>query len=414
MPMKPFLFALLPSCSFAVQSEVTAKRTAGARSHGPTSIGLTSKGDLIRVSASRAARPKVPAEAAELTEEKRQLTNTAHDFLQTLRLCSPCTRFEQFGEDNNDGNSMCTDGLGKGIKAAFSIGIDSHDNWADVISSRYQIPVHEFDCGTSAPSRPHCKTCNVSFHQQCLLHDNGKATAAADHMRKMALNHAPKNPAVIRTVNASAFKTLTEMLQETGYAHAKPHSLLLKMDIQGAEWKFFSEESVHNIRKFKQLVVGFHNVHKVENHPMYLAAVKKLEEAGFAVAHLHGRTAAQKVEVFGENSEYRIPENIEVTYLKKPKHGCASNIPNKSQADLESEAAAADMLEPVLPDSPEKEAEQWKSNHPILASIPFVTLVGAIAVACWKVPTMFKETKPVEAAPKPVNSLEFLQRIAAH
>merc|ERR1719375_1883967 len=183
------------------------------------------------------------------------------DFLKTLHLCAPCKKYDRFGENNDGGYVMCSDGLEKGLVGAYSYGINGFDGWGMAVASRYHIPLNEYDC-TNANMPAKCSGCTVNFHYECIL--NNKA--------------APKYQ----------FKTLTQQFKESGNANAKDRSLLLKIDVEAAEWKVFAEEPVENMNKFREIVVEYHWINKQYNHGLYLQAVKKIEQAGFAVAHLHG------------------------------------------------------------------------------------------------------------------------------
>jgi hypothetical protein len=74
------------------------------------------------------------------------------------------------------------------------------------------------------------------------------------------------------------------MFKENGNENAKDRSLMLKIDVESAEWKVFAEEPVENLKKFREIVVEYHWIHEVNKHPLYLKAVKKIEQAGFSVS----------------------------------------------------------------------------------------------------------------------------------
>jgi len=243
------------------------------------------------------------------------------EFLRTLRLCAPCNKFERLGENNDGGYVMCTDGLEKGLVGAYSYGINGFDGWGMAVASRYHIPLNEYDC-TNSQEPAVCQGCKVNFHFECILNNNA----------------GPK----------FNFKTLTQQFKESGNANAKDRSLLLKIDVEAAEWKVFAEEPVENMRKFREIVVEYHWINKQYNHGMYLQAVKKIEEAGFAVAHLHGNNYGGGLQHFGE---YSIPNVLEVTYIQKPSAGCAADIPYHVPLDQPNNAAEPEIPDATLPTS---------------------------------------------------------------
>merc|ERR1719456_303640 len=112
---------------------------------------------------------------------------------------------------------------------------------------------------------------------------------------------------------------------DANLASAPDHSLLLKIDIDnGMEWKVLAEEPAAFLQKFRQIVVVYHDTNKIQNHQLYLQATKKLEAAGFAVAHLHGNNMKNGMSSFGE---YQLPVDIEVTYVQKTAQGCSAGLP---------------------------------------------------------------------------------------
>jgi len=241
------------------------------------------------------------------------------DFLKTLRLCAPCQHYERIGEYNDGGYVMCTDGLDKGLVGAYSYGISGYDGWGMGIAKKYGVPLEEYDC-TNLQEPSVCWGCTVHFHGECILPAHG----------------SPK----------PLYKKLAQQLQESGNGQAKDRSLLLKIDVESAEWDVFGEEPVENMRKFREIVVEYHWLNQVHDHDRYLAAVKKIEQAGFAVTHLHGNNFGGGLQQFGE---YKIPNVLEVTYIQKPAQGCAANIPYRLSLDTPNNANNPELGDAVLP-----------------------------------------------------------------
>lgn len=241
------------------------------------------------------------------------------NFLKTLRLCAPCKQYARVGEDHDGGYVMCEDGLDKGLVGAYSYGINGFDGWGMSVASQYNIPLNEYDC-TNANQPAVCSGCTVHFHSECILNNN-----------------APPKP---------TFKTFTQQFQDAGNAKAADRSLLLKIDVEAAEWKVFAEEPVENMRKFRQIVVEYHWINQQENHDLYFKAVQKIEAAGFAVTHLHGNNYGGGLQYFGE---YSIPNVLEVTYVQKPAGGCAANVPYHVPQDQTNNAALQEISDAHLP-----------------------------------------------------------------
>lgn len=241
------------------------------------------------------------------------------EFLRTLRLCAPCQKFERIGEHHDGGYVMCTDGLDKGLVGAYSYGINGFDGWGMEIANRYKLPLNEYDCTNF--NEPHvCSGCTVHFHGECINAHN-----------------SPQRP---------LYKTLAQQLQESGNGNAKDRSLLLKIDVEAAEWQVFAQEPVENMKKFREIVVEYHWLSKTHNHDLYLQAVKKIEQAGFAVTHLHGNNYGGGLQYFGE---YSIPNVLEVTYIPKPAAGCSSDIPYHLPIDEPNNAGGEELPDATLP-----------------------------------------------------------------
>jgi len=271
------------------------------------------------------------------------------DFLRALRLCAPCKKYQRFGEDNDGGYVMCADGLDKGLVGAYSFGINGFDGWGMAIASRFHIPLNEYDC-TSLKQPVACKGCDRHFHPQCILHNNGDAEEAAKELRGVSDQRASDNEGNAddaSKMTGASFKTFTQFFNESGNANAKERSLLLKIDVESAEWKIFAEEPVENLKKFREIVVEYHWINDKEDHQLYAKAVKKVEQAGFSVAHMHGNNWGRGM---GEFGEFSIPDVIEVTYIQTPAKGCAANIPYHNKLDMPNTGERPEMDDAVLPE----------------------------------------------------------------
>jgi len=226
------------------------------------------------------------------------------DFLRTLRLCARCGDFERVGEPHDGGYIICADGLANsGLQAAFSYGIQGRDGWGMDLASRYRLPLFEFDCFDHTRPTP-CYGCQATFVPECIKGNNE-----------------------YKAVN---YKTLSEHLAEHGYGHAADSSLLLKVDVEGAEWNVFSQESPHSLRQFRQINLELHDVGRTEQHALYHQAMQAVLNAGFSVAHLHGNNHGHMA-YFGQ---YMVPNFMEVTLIRQGGSGhCPADIPYRIPED---------------------------------------------------------------------------------
>eukprot|EP00929_Paragymnodinium_shiwhaense_P091128 TRINITY_DN5116_c0_g1_i2.p1 TRINITY_DN5116_c0_g1~~TRINITY_DN5116_c0_g1_i2.p1 ORF type:complete len:219 (+),score=48.80 TRINITY_DN5116_c0_g1_i2:321-977(+) len=216
---------------------------------------------------------------------------------------------------------MCTDGLDKGLLGAYSYGINGFDGWGMAVASKYHIPLYEYDCTNLQEPTP-CSNCTVHFRGECIM---------AEHQDPLD--------------NA---KTLAAQIKDNGNDKSPERSLLLKVDIEAAEWHIFAAEPVENFRKFREIVVEYHWIDQTQNHELYLQAVKKIEAAGFSVAHLHGNNYGGGMRSFGE---FSIPNVLEVTYMQTPSHGCSNDIPYRLPIDEPNNADEEELPDGVLPTS---------------------------------------------------------------
>jgi hypothetical protein len=211
-------------------------------------------------------------------------------FLETFKICGQCNNFQRFGEPKDGGYLMCMDGLQKGaVRAAYSLGVEHHDQWSEDVAKTLDIPVNQFDCTVEGSDCVGCK-----FFKKCIV--------SADDQHPVP-GHKDEG------------WSLMQALKETSQDHSADGSLLMKMDIESSEWPIYAYESPDVLKKFGQLIVEFHNLQDEARHPEYLQAMQHILAAGFKVAHLHGNNFDGMYEL-GSST---IPRVLEVTFI----HGAA-------------------------------------------------------------------------------------------
>jgi len=205
---------------------------------------------------------------------------------KTFQVCGQCKNFTRLGEPNDGGYLTCTDGIQPGqLLAAYSMGVEHHDKWSEDVASWLKVPVNQFDCTVNVSSCAACK-----FHKKCIVAADGAHPVPGHENEGWSLAQA---------------------LAETSQAHAPDRSLLMKMDIEASEWPIFASEPPEALKKFGQLIVEFHWLQKVQDHPVYLQAMKHILDAGFKVAHLHGNNYSP---MFYQDGD-QVPEVVEVTFV---------------------------------------------------------------------------------------------------
>ena len=168
---------------------------------------------------------------------------------------------ERFGEPNDGGYLMCGNLLG-GVQSAYSYGISGYDGWGCDVSAKAKVVVHEYDCFDT--TEPQCPRGTTKFHRECV---------------------GDKKERVKRRV----FDTMQNQFARNGDTAKR---IVLKMDVEGAEWDSFLSAPDEVFEQIDQLVVEFHGVGGERNgtQEQKLRVVRRLKQF-FAVAHIHFNNA---------------------------------------------------------------------------------------------------------------------------
>ncbi len=159
---------------------------------------------------------------------------------------------ERFGERHDGGYLLCGNLLAS-IKAGYSYGINGYDQWGCDVARKFNVRVHQYDCFDLA--QPVCADGVTVFHSECI----GPSPRTDEAGRK--------------------FDTLENQLTSNGDG---ANRVLVKIDVEGAEWDTLLRTPSTVLERTDQLVVEFHGI-ALEHH---LAVVRRLKEF-FHVAHLH-------------------------------------------------------------------------------------------------------------------------------
>jgi len=159
---------------------------------------------------------------------------------------------QRFGEPNDGGYLLCGNLLAS-VKAGYSYGISGYDQWGCDVARKLNVRVHQYDCFNL--ERPRCVDGVTVFHAECI----GPSRAIDDAGR--------------------IFDTFENQFASNGDGAKR---VVVKMDVEGAEWDTFLQTPSEILERIDQLVVEFHGV----DWERYLAAVRRLKEF-FVVANLH-------------------------------------------------------------------------------------------------------------------------------
>jgi hypothetical protein len=158
---------------------------------------------------------------------------------------------ERFGEPHDGGYPLCANLLGS-VQAAYSYGISGYDQWGCDASRKLRIRLHQYDCFDHR--EPACPGGDTRFHAECV----GPAASVID---------------------GRPFDTVANQIARNGDDGKR---LVVKVDVEGAEWNVFLLTPDSVFERIDQLVVEFHGV----DEDRFLAAVDTLKRF-FHVAHVH-------------------------------------------------------------------------------------------------------------------------------
>lgn len=105
-------------------------------------------------------------------------------------------------------------------------------------------------------------------------------------------------------------KSLDDLLKENG--HASEHGMVLKMDVEGAEWGFLNSISIETLDRFDQIVFELHGLNNLSNYENILTGIEKICTTHYCV-HIHGNNSGN-VSYCGK---YVTPDTLEITMLRK-------------------------------------------------------------------------------------------------
>jgi hypothetical protein len=159
---------------------------------------------------------------------------------------------KRFGEVNDGGYLLCGNLLND-VQSGYSYGISGYDGWGCQVSRERKIKVHEYDCFNL--TEPRCPGGATIFHAECVA--GKRSTDEAGRL----------------------FDSLENQIAKNGDAG---RHLLVKMDVEGAEWETFVNTPDAVLGQIDQLAVEFHGA----NRQRFLDVVTRLKRI-FYIANVH-------------------------------------------------------------------------------------------------------------------------------
>ena len=167
--------------------------------------------------------------------------------LVTLKNC----KMKRFGQDYDGGYLLCANFLDT-AQAAYSYGIDGRDSWGCQVSRELGIRNHQYDCFNT--NEPKCEGGHFIFHPECI---------------------GPKK----ESKEGRKFDTLENQIQNS---KESGQGIIIKMDVEGAEWDSLLSTSEETLQNIDQLVIEFHS----EDNEKEIELLKKLNKH-FYLVNLH-------------------------------------------------------------------------------------------------------------------------------
>lgn len=179
----------------------------------------------------------------------RQIRNALWDAFTPVQITN-CT-LKRYGNTNDGGYLMCSN-LMDAARSGYSYGINGDDAWGCDVTAQTSFPIHQYDCfNTKAPT---CAAASTMFHAECV---------------------GPER----ETIEDRPFDTIAGHIEKNGDTGKR---LIIKMDVEGSEWRSLATAPDHVLDAIDQLAVEFHDIEE----PHFLDTAARLSQF-FYVAHVH-------------------------------------------------------------------------------------------------------------------------------
>ena len=206
---------------------------------------------VVKLAAKLAVVALIVAVAAGAVQYRRarQIREALYDAFTPVKITN--CELRRFGNANDGGYLMCGNLL-SAAATAYSYGISGEDAWGCEVSALFRVPIHQYDCFNT--KEPSCSSGLERFHAECI----GPERATIDDL---------------------PFDTLANHVEKNGDVGKR---IVVKMDIEGAEWQSLAAAPEHVLNAIDQMAVEFHGVETAS----FLDTANRLREF-FYVAHVH-------------------------------------------------------------------------------------------------------------------------------
>ena len=222
-------------------------------------------GRLLEISADLNADPEYYIKLKELLKIKRP-----EDY--------PLIRI---GEQNKDGGYIMLNDF-KPDSVAYSFGINNDVSW-DSMMARYDYQIYMYD-----HTIERLPEYNKNFH----------------YFHEGISGQDEEN---------SPLKTLRYFIEKNG--HTKTKGMILKMDVEGAEWDFLETVDSKTLKQFDQIMFEMHNLVRPSCGKRALKLLEKINKT-HTLIHLHGNNSGYQL----KDGDTIFTDVIETSYVIKDKY----------------------------------------------------------------------------------------------
>ena len=152
----------------------------------------------------------------------------------------------------------------------------------------------------------------------------------------------------------SRLKTLDELIKANH--HEDRHNMILKMDVEGAEWGFFEQVSSETLSQFSQMTFEVHEIIKHPNPEFVLSALRKINQT-HQLIHIHANNYSGLYIAFGDKIFCNV---LELSYVLRSKYTFFENYDVNLPLSID---------EANTPSFPEIELGRWNEDAEIGESV---------------------------------------------
>lgn len=209
----------------------------------------------------------------------REYYEEIHELLHLAKING--VELVRIGKDN-DGGYIMPDDFSSDDNIAYSFGISTDVSWdKDMASRGYDVFMYDHTIDGLPEENPRF------------------------HWSKLGVADSPNH--------ADDLRTLDELIKANH--HEDKHNMILKMDVEKAEWGVIEMVSSETLSRFSQILIEFHGLNEPKWQGRIPAALRKLNLTHQAV-HIHGQNVGHYVSLGTQT----FCNQIEVSYVRRDKY----------------------------------------------------------------------------------------------